>query len=1315
MATEPHDDTPEESPRSPTRPTPSSPPITPSRTTTGGSKPIESSKKEVSETPRNHAPEDEDVSLEGEDEDDDSAEENDSADEEPRLKYHRLTGKLSSVYRNGDATSSFLVGGDKMIIGTHNGNIAILSMPTFQPLKIYNAHSASVTAVSVSPFPLPFSSLKTDFPRPLPNSDAPTSSPARENPDSKPAPSPATPRQNPIPASPSNAIYIATSSIDGHVCVANLVDYKDVTIRNFSRPVSAVALSQDYKNDRSYLSGGLAGNLILTVGGRSGVSAKANTNLASSAASGWLNSIGLGTNTGSDRIIHSGEGPISVIKWSHTGKFVVWVNEQGVKIMRTNSHLESGDSELAWNRIGHIDRPNRAKWEDMAGVWKARAEWIDDQSLETGDDEPSVTNGGHPETPARNALSALHSARQTPVVNKKKRSEKLVIGWGDTVWVVQVKAEHNAGRDNSKRTSGSASILHHLLFDDCIVSGVSLYTPSLLAVLAYRTRDDEDKPLPVMVQTTPRRGVHHRQTGLSPELRLIDVNSKEEVDVDTLTMSRYESLSAADYHLGTLFVPTVPIASTVQRSALEAFSGGLWDASISATRIFSSAASIRSGTGSGDNAFASPATRQGSLSKVPGASPSRNPSLEAVPLSATSGLKLFVQSPYDCVLALKRDLADHLQWLLEHEEYKEAWELVKDHPEVIATSSDDFSIEDGNGSASPLKRQSLVDFFADDSASQTTLSATKNQKRATENEARRIGDLWIQQLVAADDWANAGQTAGKVLGASPRWEHWVWKFAQAGRFNEITPYIPNKPTTPRIPSIVYERLLGHYIIRDRIRFKDLIDSWEPELFNIGHVTAAIEKRLGDGDASEDSIQDGVQGRDWRILLDALAKLYIADGRPKEALRCYIKLQNADAAMDLISEYHLVESIAEDVVGFLMLRVSRDQLVSANLAELEENITEAVRMLVEESIKGAIEPDKVVKQIQAKGNQYRPFLFFFFRALWKGHGTIDTKSHRFSSQRFQSEGRMAVEDFGDLAVALFADYDRTNLMDFLRQSRSYSYEQATALCEQKQYFPELVYLLSQTGQTKRALGLIISSLGDVRFAIEFAKEQEDAELWDDLLEFSMDKPGFIKGLLEEVGTAIDPIKLVRRIPEGLEIEGLRDGIRRMVREYEIQGSISEGVARVLRGEVAGGMEALRNGRQRGVKFDVLGEKEVATTDAKTTKGDQEIVTAKEEEQPSHRPPEPGHCVRCRKAFMVDDKDILIGFACGHIYHLSCIITTLDDELAIATAQSLQKQLVVSSADEEIGVTRSVGAKVAHAQMIKTIASKGCPHCRRVAVE
>lgn len=46
-----------------------------------------------------------------EEEEDDEEEE----EEEPRLEYTSITKKLTAVYRNGDATSTFLVAGDKMV------------------------------------------------------------------------------------------------------------------------------------------------------------------------------------------------------------------------------------------------------------------------------------------------------------------------------------------------------------------------------------------------------------------------------------------------------------------------------------------------------------------------------------------------------------------------------------------------------------------------------------------------------------------------------------------------------------------------------------------------------------------------------------------------------------------------------------------------------------------------------------------------------------------------------------------------------------------------------------------------------------------------------------------------------------------------------------------------------------------------------------------------------------------------------------------------------------------------------------------------
>jgi hypothetical protein len=145
---------------------------------------------------------------------------------------------------------------------------------------------------------------------------------------------------------------------------------------------------------------------------------------AAATASSWLGTFGLGGNTGKDTVLHSGEGAISTVKWSLSGKYVAWVNEEGIKIMRSNLHLDSVDSEFAWKRVSHTDRPNRQGWEEMASVWKARAEWVDESLLES---EHLTSNkaGDEASTPTQSTII-------------KERLEKLVVGWGGTVWVINV-------------------------------------------------------------------------------------------------------------------------------------------------------------------------------------------------------------------------------------------------------------------------------------------------------------------------------------------------------------------------------------------------------------------------------------------------------------------------------------------------------------------------------------------------------------------------------------------------------------------------------------------------------------------------------------------------------------------------------------------------------------------------------------------------------------------------------------------------------------------------------------------------------------
>lgn len=52
--------------------------------------------------------------------------------------------------------------------------------------------------------------------------------------------------------------------------------------------------------------------------------------------------------------------------------------------------------------------------------------------------------------------------------------------------------------------------------------------------------------------------------------------------------------------------------------------------------------------------------------------------------------------------------------------------------------------------------------------------------------------------------------------------------------------------------------------------------------------------------------------------------------------------------------------------------------------------------------------------------------------------------------------------------------------------------------------------------------------------------------------------FIKVLLHNIGTHVDPIILIDKIKEGMEIEGLRDSLVKILQDYHLQVSKKGGI-------------------------------------------------------------------------------------------------------------------------------------------------------------
>ena len=104
---------------------------------------------------------------------------------------------------------------------------------------------------------------------------------------------------------------------------------------------------------------------------------------------------------------------------------------------------------------------------------------------------------------------------------------------------------------------------------------------------------------------------------------------------------------------------------------------------------------------------------------------------------------------------------------------------------------------------------------------------------------------------------------------------------------------------------------------------------------------------------------------------------------------------------------------------------------------------------------ALQVARVAQQLQS-----RPYyLYLYLDALFEKDATL-------------------ASDYADDQVRLYAEYETTRLIDFLRASNYYSLEKAYKVCKERDYVTEMVFLLGRMGNNKEALNLIIERLGDV---------------------------------------------------------------------------------------------------------------------------------------------------------------------------------------------------------------------------------------------
>lgn len=293
---------------------------------------------------------------------------------------------------------------------------------------------------------------------------------------------------------------------------------------------------------------------------------------------------------------------------------------------------------------------------------------------------------------------------------------------------------------------------------------------------------------------------------------------------------------------------------------------------------------------------------------------------------------------------------------------------------------------------------------------------------------------------------------------------------------------------------VYEIVLYEFMKTDARGFLKLIKDWDPRLYSASAVRNAVENHI--------SLEDK------EILLEAIAILYTHEGNYAQALKKYLKLQHRDAFL-LIRKHKLYDMLANTLIALMQL-------------DMRETITILVAR------RDVIAPGSVIEELQ----QHAEYLMVYLDSLVKAEPVESGIYH----------WRLLV---------LYSELRPEKVMGFLRRSHNYPITDAYELCKGKRMVEETVYLLDKMGNSHQAMMVIVREMGDVQKAIQYCKQINDNDLWNDLVKLSLENDEMITKLLDGIAGYIDPRILVREIQMGKDIKGLKASLIKMLKDYSLQ--------------------------------------------------------------------------------------------------------------------------------------------------------------------
>lgn len=479
-----------------------------------------------------------------------------------------------------------------------------------------------------------------------------------------------------------------------------------------------------------------------------------------------------------------------------------------------------------------------------------------------------------------------------------------------------------------------------------------------------------------------------------------------------------------------------------------------------------------------------------------------------------TGTQYYIFSARAGVIAEQVQLADRLQWYLDRGLYFKAWEMSQ---HIVLPDKrlgygvkylDDLVLKDDWGAATKWMKSLFnvdINYLPTGDAKSTLATGTSLVLKEDEM------DLLVKEV-------------------SSQWGMWGSIFLKAGHVEELTLVIPSDPRW-NLPKPIYSDIIKYWLRKNGSqKVYELLDTWELELYDQQEVTSAMEEML-----EQEPDNDRLRRR--------LCKLYEKSFEPSKAVPHLAKLKDPDI-IPFLAANHILLAFMADIPKFAKLRFPEPKDIERlPISVIQEKLADITQILVDS--RHEIGPKTILK------------LMF--------ENSLDILNYFYLEQLVEID-ELLVKGFEDDLIRLYSQYNRPKLLPFLTVNHNYQITKAIEICELNAFVDELVYLLSQVGENKKALTLILEELEDPKRAIAFAKAQNNQDIWDLVLEHSFTRPTYIKALIEtadEKSNAFyNPITILQKMDPDLKIEGLKDSVTLVSRDNDMNVIVNQVIFNIV---------------------------------------------------------------------------------------------------------------------------------------------------------